>query len=121
MALPQRVKIVEVGPRDGLQNEKEFVPTAIKIDLINRLSAAGFRNVEAASFVSRTAGFPSAGAAARTAMIGRMFEPADIVVFQGKNYGLGARITLPSLYPDEIGKSSKPKRETLKARFYNGR
>ncbi len=52
MALPQRVKIVEVGPRDGLQNEKEFVPTAIKIELINRLSAAGFRNVEAASFVS---------------------------------------------------------------------
>src|SRR6266702_1970538 len=52
MALPQQVKIVEVGPRDGLQNEKEFVATAIKIDLINRLSAAGFRNVEAASFVS---------------------------------------------------------------------
>ena len=52
MALPQQVKIVEVGPRDGLQNEKEFVPTATKIELINRLSAAGFRNVEAASFVS---------------------------------------------------------------------
>src|SRR6201997_1785093 len=52
MALPQQVKIVEVGPRDGLQNEKEFVPTGIKIELINRLSAAGFRNVEAASFVS---------------------------------------------------------------------
>jgi hydroxymethylglutaryl-CoA lyase len=46
------VKIVEVGPRDGLQNEKEFVPTEIKIDLVNRLSAAGFRNIEAASFVS---------------------------------------------------------------------
>jgi hypothetical protein len=52
MALPQAVKIVEVGPRDGLQNEKEFVPTAVKIELINRLSAAGFRNVESASFVS---------------------------------------------------------------------
>ena len=52
MALPQTVKIVEVGPRDGLQNEKEFVPTAVKIELINRLSAAGFRNVESASFVS---------------------------------------------------------------------
>ena len=42
MTLPQQVKIVEVGPRDGLQNEKEFVPTATKIELINRLSAAGF-------------------------------------------------------------------------------
>ncbi|MBC8750019.1 MULTISPECIES: hydroxymethylglutaryl-CoA lyase [Paraburkholderia] len=52
MALPKQVKIVEVGPRDGLQNEKDFVPTAIKIELINRLSTAGFRNVEAASFVS---------------------------------------------------------------------
>jgi hydroxymethylglutaryl-CoA lyase len=52
MALPQAVKIVEVGPRDGLQNEKDFVPTAVKIELINRLSAAGFRNVESASFVS---------------------------------------------------------------------
>ncbi|HEY1998649.1 hydroxymethylglutaryl-CoA lyase [Paraburkholderia sp.] len=52
MALPQAVKIVEVGPRDGLQNEKDFVPTALKIELINRLSAAGFRNVESASFVS---------------------------------------------------------------------
>jgi hydroxymethylglutaryl-CoA lyase len=52
MAMPQAVKIVEVGPRDGLQNEKEFVPTNVKIDLINQLSAAGFRNVESASFVS---------------------------------------------------------------------
>ena len=52
MPLPHAVKIVEVGPRDGLQNEKEFVPTDVKIDLVNRLSAAGFRNIEAASFVS---------------------------------------------------------------------
>jgi len=52
MTLPAAVKIVEVGPRDGLQNEKDFVSTATKIDLINRLSAAGFPNIEAASFVS---------------------------------------------------------------------
>ncbi len=52
MTLPAAVKIVEVGPRDGLQNEKEFVSTATKIELINRLSAAGFANIEAASFVS---------------------------------------------------------------------
>ncbi|MGN6667544.1 MAG: hydroxymethylglutaryl-CoA lyase [Trinickia sp.] len=52
MSLPSTVKIVEVGPRDGLQNEKAFVPTDVKIDLVNRLSAASFRNVEAASFVS---------------------------------------------------------------------
>jgi hydroxymethylglutaryl-CoA lyase len=52
MTFPHQVKVVEVGPRDGLQNEKEFVPTATKIELIDRLSAAGFRNIEAASFVS---------------------------------------------------------------------
>ena len=51
-ALPSQVKIVEVGPRDGLQNEKESIPAAIKIALVDRLSAAGFRNIEAASFVS---------------------------------------------------------------------
>lgn len=52
MSLPTSVKIVEVAARDGLQNEKHFVDTAIKIELINRLSAAGFQNIEAASFVS---------------------------------------------------------------------
>jgi hydroxymethylglutaryl-CoA lyase len=52
MSLPTRVKIVEVSPRDGLQNEKEFVPTDIKIELVNRLAAAGFPNIEATSFVS---------------------------------------------------------------------
>ena len=50
--LPKQVKIVEVGPRDGLQNEKQFVENEIKIDLINQLSAAGFPNIEAAAFVS---------------------------------------------------------------------
>jgi len=52
MALPTHVKIVEVGPRDGLQNEAETIPAEIKIALIDRLSAAGFANIEAASFVS---------------------------------------------------------------------
>lgn len=47
-----KVDMVEVGPRDGLQNEKEFVPTEIKVELINRLTQAGFSNIEAASFVS---------------------------------------------------------------------
>jgi hydroxymethylglutaryl-CoA lyase len=46
------VKIVEVGPRDGLQNEKAAVATEVKIALINRLSAVGFANIEATSFVS---------------------------------------------------------------------
>jgi hydroxymethylglutaryl-CoA lyase len=50
--LPARVKIVEVGPRDGLQNEKETIPAAVKAELIERLARAGIPNIEAASFVS---------------------------------------------------------------------
>jgi len=50
--LPQRVRLVEVGPRDGLQNEEALVPTEVKVELIDRLSDAGFAAIEAASFVS---------------------------------------------------------------------
>ncbi|CAN6335487.1 unnamed protein product [Urochloa humidicola] len=50
--LPSFVKIVEVGPRDGLQNEKGNVPTSVKIELIHKLVAAGLSVVEATSFVS---------------------------------------------------------------------
>ena len=46
------VRIVEVGPRDGLQNEKQTVTTATKLELIGRLAAAGLRDIEATSFVS---------------------------------------------------------------------
>ena len=52
MNYPERVKIVEVGPRDGLQNESKTVPAAIKVDLIERLADAGLRVIEAGSFVS---------------------------------------------------------------------
>jgi hydroxymethylglutaryl-CoA lyase len=52
MSLPQRVRIVEVGPRDGLQNEKSEVPTGVKLELIERLADAGLPAVEATAFVS---------------------------------------------------------------------
>jgi len=52
MAFPQSVRLVEVGPRDGLQNEPEPIATATKLELIERLGAAGIRHIEAASFVS---------------------------------------------------------------------
>ena len=50
--LPSKVRIVEVGPRDGLQNEKGEVPTAVKLELIERLADAGLQAVEATAFVS---------------------------------------------------------------------
>ncbi|XP_070976273.1 3-hydroxy-3-methylglutaryl-CoA lyase, cytoplasmic [Oncorhynchus clarkii lewisi] len=49
---PEYVKMIEVGPRDGLQNEKEMVPTRVKIQLINMLSETGLPVIEATSFVS---------------------------------------------------------------------
>ncbi|GAB3352342.1 hydroxymethylglutaryl-CoA lyase [Lysobacter tyrosinilyticus] len=52
MTQPTQVRIVEVGPRDGLQNEKNIIATADKIELIDRLSATGLRSIEATSFVS---------------------------------------------------------------------
>lgn len=52
MGIPKFVKIVEVGARDGLQNEPQPVPTEVKIDLINKLSQTGLQTIEATSFVS---------------------------------------------------------------------
>ncbi len=51
-SVPKSVKIVEVGPRDGLQNEPREVPTAVKVELIERLAEAGLPSVEATAFVS---------------------------------------------------------------------
>lgn len=48
----EQVEIFEVGPRDGLQNEKQLIPTADKVALVDLLSTAGFRRIEVASFVS---------------------------------------------------------------------
>ena len=50
--LPQRVHIVDVGPRDGLQNEKQMIPADVKVELVDRLTDAGFTNIEVTSFVS---------------------------------------------------------------------
>lgn len=52
MAFPGSVQIVEVSPRDGLQNEATLVPVEVKIELINRLAETGLSIIEVASFVS---------------------------------------------------------------------
>ena len=50
--IPSRVKLVDVGPRDGLQNEKQPVPAAVKIELVHRLQQAGLKEIEVTSYVS---------------------------------------------------------------------
>ncbi len=52
MPLPSRVQIIDVGPRDGLQNEKQPVPASVKIELVHRLQAAGLQEIEVTSYVS---------------------------------------------------------------------
>lgn len=69
---PRSVEIVEVGPRDGLQNEPRAIPTAEKIALVDTLSRAGFRRIEVASFVSPSRVPQMADGAAVLAGIARM-------------------------------------------------
>jgi hydroxymethylglutaryl-CoA lyase len=52
MTFPHHIKIVEVSPRDGLQNETQVIPTQVKIDFINQLSDTGLSVIETTSFVS---------------------------------------------------------------------
>ena len=52
MALPASVTLVDVGPRDGLQNEKQAIPADIKVELVDRLTAAGLSAIEVTSYVS---------------------------------------------------------------------
>jgi hydroxymethylglutaryl-CoA lyase len=52
MSLPSHVQLIDVGPRDGLQNEKQAVPAAVKIELVHRLQDAGLKEIEVTSFVS---------------------------------------------------------------------
>lgn len=59
MNYPETVKVVEVGPRDGLQNEKTALDTEAKLHLISQLADAGLKTIESGSFVSPKSGFIS--------------------------------------------------------------
>lgn len=86
MTLPDRVTIVEVGPRDGLQNEPTQVPTATKVELVDRLAATGLRFVEATSFVSPKA-------------VPQLADAADVMARIDRRDG----VTYPVLVPNERG------------------
>ena len=78
------VKIVEVGPRDGLQNEKQFVPAATKIELIQRLADAGLPVVEATSFVSPK-------------WVPQMADAADVLAGLQRKAGVSYPVLVPNL------------------------
>jgi isopropylmalate/homocitrate/citramalate synthase len=86
MALPRKVRIVEVGPRDGLQNEARDVPTAVKVELIERLADAGVRTIEATAFVSPK-------------WVPRMADHAEVMRALPRRPG----VSYPVLVPNEKG------------------
>jgi len=83
---PNHVHIVEVGPRDGLQNEKALLPATVKIELIDRLSATGLKTIEATSFVSPK-------------WIPQLADAADVFTAIRKADG----VSYPVLVPNEQG------------------
>ena len=94
MRLPKRVRMVEVGPRDGLQNEPQTVPAAVKIALIDRLSAAGLPVVEATSFVSPK-------------WVPQMADAAEIMAGIARKPGTAYPVLVPNLRGFEAALAAK--------------
>jgi hydroxymethylglutaryl-CoA lyase len=86
MTLPRTVRIVEVGPRDGLQNEATLVPTDVKVELIDRLADAGLRTIEVGSLVSPK-------------WVPQMADTAEVLRRLQRRHGLN----YPVLVPNERG------------------
>ena len=84
MSLPQRVKIVEVGPRDGLQNESQLVPAAVKVALIDRLGMAGLKAIEATAFVSPK-------------WVPQMGDAAEVMASLPRRHGVSYPVLVPNL------------------------
>ncbi len=95
MKLPSRVKLVEVGPRDGLQNEKQPVPAAVKIELVHRLQAAGLREIEVTSFVSPK-------------WVPQMADNAEVMAGIARQSGVRYSVLTPNLQGFEAALKSRP-------------
>ncbi len=95
MALPARVKLVDVGPRDGLQNEKQAVPTAIKVELVHRLQDAGLTEIEVTSFVSPK-------------WVPQMADNAQVMAGIQRKPGVRYSVLTPNLQGFESAVQSKP-------------
>jgi hydroxymethylglutaryl-CoA lyase len=95
MALPTRVQIVDVGPRDGLQNEKQPVPAAIKVELVHRLQAAGLKEIEVTSFVSPK-------------WVPQMGDNAEVMAGIQRQAGVRYSVLTPNMKGFEAAVLSKP-------------
>ncbi|MEY2859843.1 MAG: hypothetical protein RL392_301 [Pseudomonadota bacterium] len=95
LSLPSKVKIVEVGPRDGLQNEKEPVPAAIKVELVHRLQDAGLKEIEVTSFVSPK-------------WVPQMGDNAEVMAGIARRVGVRYSVLTPNLKGFEAAVLSRP-------------
>jgi hydroxymethylglutaryl-CoA lyase len=92
--MPRRVKMVEVGPRDGLQNEPKSVPAPVKIALIDRLAAAGLPVVEAGSFVSPK-------------WVPQMADTAEVMAGIARRRGVSYPVLVPNMKGYEAAREAK--------------
>jgi hydroxymethylglutaryl-CoA lyase len=95
MKLPSKVKIVDVGPRDGLQNEKEPVPAEVKIALVHRLQDAGLKEIEVTSFVSPK-------------WVPQMADNAEVMAGIERKPGVRYSVLTPNMKGFEAAVASRP-------------
>jgi hydroxymethylglutaryl-CoA lyase len=94
-SLPHRVRLIDVGPRDGLQNEKQPVPAAVKVELVHRLQAAGLKEIEVTSFVSPK-------------WVPQMADNAEVMAGIHREAGVRYSVLTPNLQGFEAALKSKP-------------
>ena len=95
MKLPSKVKLVDVGPRDGLQNEKSMVPAAVKIELVHRLQDSGLTEIEVTSFVSPK-------------WVPQMADALDVMAGIVRKPGMRYSVLTPNMKGFEAAVTSKP-------------
>ena len=95
MKYPARVKIIDVGPRDGLQNEKQPVPAAVKIELVQRLQDAGLKEIEVTSYVSPK-------------WVPQMADNAEVMAGIARRGGVLYSVLTPNLKGFEAALAGKP-------------
>jgi hydroxymethylglutaryl-CoA lyase len=94
-SLPHRVRLIDVGPRDGLQNEKQPVPASVKVELVHRLQAAGLKEIEVTSFVSPK-------------WVPQMADNAEVMSGIRRDAGVRYSVLTPNLQGFEAALKTKP-------------
>ncbi|HQR86681.1 MAG: hydroxymethylglutaryl-CoA lyase [Burkholderiales bacterium 35-55-47] len=95
MNVPRRVRLIDVGPRDGLQNEKQPVRAAVKVELVHRLQAAGLKEIEVTSFVSPK-------------WVPQMADNAEVMAGIHREAGVRYSVLTPNLQGFEAALKTKP-------------